>query len=92
MIFETDSNIVFTILSGSTTPPAAIVDIMESIQQKLLDFRHFQVQHVGRQGNKPAHALAHHAKGIHDFVTWIEECPQFIESFVFHDAMYLSSS
>ena len=31
VIFETDSNIVFTILSGSTTPPAAIVDIMESI-------------------------------------------------------------
>ncbi|XP_075658928.1 uncharacterized protein LOC142628772 [Castanea sativa] len=92
VIFETDSNMVFTILSGSTTPPTTIVDFMESIQLKLHDFRYSQVQHVCRQGNKPAHALVQHAKGIHGFVTWIEECPQFIESFVFHDAMYLSSS
>nr|POE45589.1 hypothetical protein CFP56_39587 [Quercus suber] len=61
VIFWTDSNMVFTILSGSTTPPAAIVDIMESIQLKLLDYRHSQVQHVQRQGNKSAHALAQQA-------------------------------
>ncbi|XP_075661484.1 uncharacterized protein LOC142631245 [Castanea sativa] len=62
VIFETDSNMVFTILSGSTTPPATIVDVMESIQLKLHDFRYSQVQHVRRQGNKLAHALAQHAR------------------------------
>lgn len=67
MIFETDSNILYTILLGSTIPPATIVDIMEGIQLKLNDFGRSQVQHVWRQGNKPAHALAQHAKGIQSF-------------------------
>ena len=92
VIFETNSNMVFTIISGSTTPPDTIVDVMEGIQLKLQDFRRSQVQHMRQQGNKLAHALAQHAKGIHSFVTWIEECPHFIESLVFHYAIYLSSS
>ena len=33
---------------------------------------------------------AQHAKGIHGFVTWLEESPPIIESLVFQDAMYLS--
>ena len=45
-----------------------------------------------RQGNKPAHILAKHAKGIDNFVTWIEESPPIIESIVIQDALYLSSS
>lgn len=67
MIFETDSNILYTILLGSTTPPATIVDFMDGIQLKLNDFGRSQVQHVRRQGNEPAHALAQHAKGIQSF-------------------------
>ena len=42
-------------------------------------FRRTQIQHVKRIGNKPAHTLAHHAKGIDDYVTWIEETPPCIE-------------
>ena len=64
VIFETDSHVIFTTLTGSTIPPATVIDVLQSIQQKLHEFRRVQVQHVRRQGNKSAHALAQHAKGI----------------------------
>ena len=50
-----------------------------------------QIQHVRQQANKPAHTLAHHAKGVSNFMTWIEECLPFIDSFVFQDAMFFYS-
>ena len=78
---------IFTALSGSTIPPAIVIDVLESIQQKLHEFRRVKVQHVRQQGNKSAHALTQHAKGIH-FVTWLEESPPIIESLVLQDAMY----
>ncbi|KAL0008349.1 hypothetical protein SO802_009851 [Lithocarpus litseifolius] len=92
VIFETDSHVIFIALSGSTMPPATVIDVIESIQHKLHDFRSVKVQHVGRQGNKSAHTLAQNAKGIHGFVTWMEESPPVIESLVLQDAMYLSLS
>ena len=69
VIFETDSHVIFTTLSGSTIPLATVIDVLESIQQKLHEFRRVNVQHVRRQGNKSAHALAQHVKGSHGFVT-----------------------
>ena len=90
VIFETDSHVIFTAPSGSTIPPAIVIDVLESIQQKLHEFRRVKVQHVRRQGNKSALALAQHAKGIHGFVTWLEKSPPIIESLVLQDAMYLS--
>ncbi|KAL0015705.1 hypothetical protein SO802_002774 [Lithocarpus litseifolius] len=92
VIFETDSHVIFTALLGSTMPPATVIDVIESIQHKLHVFRRVKVQHVGQQGNKSAHTLAQHAKGIHGFVTWMEESPPIIESLVLQDAMYLSLS
>ena len=90
VIFETDSHVIFTTLSGSNIPPATMIDVLESLQQKLHEFRRVKVQHVRRQRNKSAHALAQHAKGIHGFVTWLEESPPIIESLVLQDAMYLT--
>ena len=58
VIFETNSHMIFTTLLGSTIPPATVIDVLESIQQKLHEFRRVKVQHVRRQGNKSTHALA----------------------------------
>ncbi|KAK9990582.1 hypothetical protein SO802_025567 [Lithocarpus litseifolius] len=93
-VFETDLSVVSDALASSTTPLplVSMVDIIAGTLYRLQDFKHTQLQHVRRQANKPAHALAQHAKGITDFVTWIEESPPFIESFVFQDAMNFSSS
>ena len=38
VIFERDSHVIFTALSGPTIPPATVIDVLESIQQKLHDF------------------------------------------------------
>lgn len=91
-IFETDSSVVSDALSGSITPPVSIVDIIVGTLHRLQDFRHTQLQHVRRQANKPAHSWAQHAKDVTDFMTWLEGCPPFIDSFVFHDAVYFSPS
>ena len=52
------------------------------------------MSHVRRQGNRPAHILAKHAKDIvnsDNFVTWIEENSSLIESAIAHDVLNLSS-
>ncbi|KAL0011297.1 hypothetical protein SO802_006405 [Lithocarpus litseifolius] len=39
-------------------PPTAIGNIIDSIRQKLQDFRRTKVSHICRQGNRPVHILA----------------------------------
>ena len=90
-IFETDSLALSRALIDMSTVPIIIENCIGGIHLKLQNFRQSHVQHVRREGNKPAHTLAHHAKGIDNFVTWIEETPSFIESFVTPDALYFSS-
>ena len=89
-IFETDSLALSGALTDMSTVPITIENC-RGIHLKLQNFRQSRVQHVRREGNKPAHTLAHHAKEIDNFVTWIEETPSFIESFVTQDALYFSS-
>ncbi|XP_075665803.1 uncharacterized protein LOC142635550 [Castanea sativa] len=91
VIFETDSQIVFDALSGTITPPIAIANLIVGIQHKLHSFRSTRFLHELRSGNKPAHTLAKYAKGINNFVTWIEKNPSIIESLMIQDAMYFSS-
>ncbi|XP_030958883.1 uncharacterized protein LOC115980811 [Quercus lobata] len=71
VIFETNSTII-NALTGTT-----IDNIVTSILHKLQDFRSSELLLVCRQGNKPAHTLTRHTKGIDKFVTWIEETPIF---------------
>ena len=91
VIFETDSTIINNALTSTTIAQVSIDNIVTSILHKLQDFRSFELLHVRWQGNKPAHTLACHTKGIDNFVTWIEETPSFIESLVIQDALFLSS-
>ena len=72
VIFETDSSIISGALTGSSTAPVTVEDIIRGIQHTLRDFRRTQILHVRRQGNVPAHTLAQHAKGI-DTLVWLEE-------------------
>ena len=51
-----------------------------------------QVSHVRREGNKPAHILAHYAKGLDSYVTWVVGDPILIESALARDVLNLSSS
>ena len=91
VIFETDSSIISGALTGSSTAPVTVEDIIRGIQHTLRDFRRTQILHVRRQGNVPAHTLAQHAKGI-DTLVWLKETPSCIENCVFQDALCLSHS
>ncbi|XP_023889006.1 uncharacterized protein LOC112001074 [Quercus suber] len=87
VIFETTSTILSTALNDISTAPTSIDIIIQDTHHSLQAFRRTQIQHVKQIGNKPAHTLAHHAKGREDFVTWIEETLPCIEHFVFQDVL-----
>ena len=46
---------------------------LRGTHHSLQDFRRTQILHDRRHGNITAHTLAHHAKGIDTFVTWLEK-------------------
>ena len=90
IIFETDSAIILDALNDIFMGPTSIDNIIQGTHHSLQTFRRTQIQHVKRLGNRPAHTLAHHTKGIDDFITWIKETPPCIEPFVFQDALSVS--
>ena len=73
VIFETDSSTISGALTDTSTAPATVKDIIRGTHHSLQDFRRTQILHNRRHGNITAHALAHHAKGIDTFVTWLEK-------------------
>ena len=88
IIFETDSTTVCHVIESPTDAPISISTIVSGICSRLREFHTYHSSHVGRQGNWLAHTLAAFAKNIDSFVTWMEECPPFIASFVSQDAMF----
>uniref|UniRef100_A0A7N2L1L9 RNase H type-1 domain-containing protein n=1 Tax=Quercus lobata TaxID=97700 RepID=A0A7N2L1L9_QUELO len=87
VIFETNSKVVSNALRGTITPQVSVMDIIGGTLHRLQAFRRTQFQHVNQEANQVAHTLARHAKGISEFVTWIEESPPFLEPLVFREAM-----
>ena len=81
-IFETDCAVLAGALSDMTQAPITFENIISGIHLKLQTFRQYRVVHVQRQDNKPAHTMVQHAKGINNFVSWIEETPSFVDSLV----------
>ena len=81
-IFETDCAVLAGSLSDTTQAPITFENIISGIHLKLQTFRQYRVVHVQRQDNKPAHTMVQHAKGINNFVSWIEETPSFVDSLV----------
>ena len=90
--FECDSKMIVDAMLGASCPQASIYNIIIGIGQKVQAFRSFQFSHVKRTGNRAALILAQHAKNIDNYVTWIEENPDFIESALAQDILLLSSS
>ena len=88
--FESDCSVLIGALSDTSKLPISIEIIVTGIHNKLQHFRQHQMLHAQRQGHTPAHHLAHHAKGLDNFVTWIEETPSFIEFAVIQDGLLFS--
>ena len=77
VIFEGDSLQVCNAMNGCLLAPPAVANVLEGIFLQLQSFRSFLFSHIKRDGNKPAHLLAQHAKFVHDFEAWVEETPGF---------------
>ena len=78
-ILEGDSLIIHKALSGLSPTPTSMDSLIVGIQAFCGEFHQVSFSHVRRQGNKPAHLLVKHAKGIVDFSTWKEENLCFLE-------------
>ena len=90
--FECDSKMIVDVVLGVSCPQASIYNIITGIGYKVQAFKSFQFSHVKRTGNRLAHILAQHVKNIDNYVTWIEENLDFIESALAQDVLFLSSS
>ena len=84
-IMEVDSLIVYNALCGHSSPPSSVATIISGAIRFCGLFHRFEFSHTHRQGNKPAHILAKHAKGIVDYVAWLEETPFFLMQALNHD-------
>lgn len=90
IILETDSYTTWHALQDPGAAPISISNPIFGTYLRLHDFHTFDSMHVRRQANKPTHTLAAYAKDIDSFVTWIEDCPSFIELLVIQDALLFS--
>ena len=87
-MFECDSKIVVDVVLGSHSPLVNINNVIEGIQLKRQDFRSVQISHVKRQSNRLAHILVQFAKGINNYVAWIEENLYIIESILAQNVLF----
>ncbi|XP_075643888.1 uncharacterized protein LOC142615057 [Castanea sativa] len=88
--FEGDSQVICNAIHGLMEVTPSVQNVVSGILKRAQDFRTFDFSHTKRQGNTPAHVLAHHAANVVDYVVWLEECPRCIERACMQDV--LSSS
>ncbi|XP_075665081.1 uncharacterized protein LOC142634682 [Castanea sativa] len=91
-ILESDSLLLICSLAGLSSPPSSMASVVQGLLEISGEFRKVAFSHVCRQGNRPAHLLAKHAKGIVDFSTWLEEKPCFLEQALLHDVLSFADS
>ena len=82
-----DSLIVYNALCGHSSPPSSVATIISGAIGFCGLFHRVEFSHICRQGNKPAHILAKHAKGIVDYVAWLEKTPCFLMQALNHDVL-----
>ena len=72
IILEGDSLIIHKALYGLSLAPTSMDSLTVGMQAFCGEFYQVSFSHVRCQGNRPAHLLTKHAKGIVDFSTWME--------------------
>ena len=77
--------ILYNALCGNTSPPYLGGSCGFGYDSDVWDLYCVEFSHTRKQGNKPAHLLAKYAQCIVDFITWMEENPNFIKKALTHD-------
>ena len=91
-ILESNSLVVICSLMGLSSPPSSVALVVQGLLEFRGEFHKVSFCHVRRQGNRPAHLLAKHAKRIIDFSTWLEENSYFLEQALSYDVFSFASS
>ncbi|XP_065618691.1 uncharacterized protein LOC136062905 [Quercus suber] len=88
LILEGDSLTIYHALVGLSLPPTLVDSVVKGLQSFCGEFHQISFSHDPHQGNRPAHLLAKHAKGIVDYPTWMEENPYFLfEQALLHNVL-----
>ncbi|KAL0014778.1 hypothetical protein SO802_001847 [Lithocarpus litseifolius] len=85
VIFEGDALSICNALRGVGEVATLVQNLVVGMSQRVKAFRSYAFSHTKRQGNIPAHLLAHYARNIVSYVAWLEECPSLIEHACAHD-------
>lgn len=84
---ECDSILVVQMVKGDITPYAYVSNVINPCRSLLGAFKEFKINHVYREANQAADALAKHGRLIPDFVVF-ELPPDFIFSLLSLDALH----
>ena len=67
-----------------------VQNLVAGMSQCVKAFRSYAFSHIKRQGNIPAHLLAHHSRSIESYDSWLEKRPCLVERACAHDIVSFS--
>ncbi|GMI65297.1 hypothetical protein HRI_000199000 [Hibiscus trionum] len=88
VIIEGDNKSISQKLNSHSIDLSEIGPIIRDIKQFQRNFTSCEVSFIGRNGNRPAHALA--SEGLRCFAdrSWVEEAPNFVRSLTDQDCRF----
>ncbi|KAK9994953.1 hypothetical protein SO802_024656 [Lithocarpus litseifolius] len=78
--------------SVPNSSPSSIQKVVEGAKFRLQNFKAWLAQHVHRNCNTAAHALARHARNVMDYIVWVEDTPPLILKHIRMDVISLGLS
>ena len=82
VILEGDSLVIIKALREEEQFLSPIGLLLEDVRMLSLSFQKLLYSHTKREGNSVTHNLARYTNSIPDFLVWMEDIPQCIQSFI----------
>ena len=92
VVFEADSQVLINAIHGTGEAASSVQNIIQGVLRRAQGFRTFDFLHTKRQGNAPAHLLAHQAQKVESLAVWLEECPSQVAHACAKDVFLFQSS
>ena len=78
MIMETDCQELVQLYNSRHNSCSIVAPILDEVGELVFDVPVFEIQHVNRAANLPAHLCAKHACTLNATDCWLEETPSFL--------------
>ena len=85
MIMETDCQELVQLWNTRHNSRSIVAPILDEIGELAFDFSFFEIQHVTRSANLPAHLCAKRACTLNVTDCWLDETPSFLVSSLLAD-------